>query len=177
MEHLFSEIMESEHIKDETDKQLSGSARERMSQANRRLREKVKEQEKRDAGGPENDDDEDEVDDDDEARFRVRCFTVDIDSEIEFFEEWNNKGVPFVVFYFNGRQVVLKRSVTLGKSMSASSSLELSSSSLFAGLLHKPKFSIVDGGVLGALKRVTLEGIVARAQARSTRKCEYTVYV
>jgi len=142
-----------------------------MSQATRRLREQAKEQEKREAGG-ENDDE-----DDDEARFRVRCFTVDIDSEIEFFEEWNNKGVPFVVFYFNGRQVVLKRSVTLGKSMSASSSLELSSSSLFAGLLHKPKFSIVDGGVLGALKRVTLEGIVARAQARLTRKCEYTVYV
>ncbi len=91
-----------------------------------------------------NNDDDDE--DDDHDRVRVRCFWVDIDEEVEFFEEWNNKGVPFVVFYFNGKQLVLKK----------------------ADLEHLSpgRLQVTDGGVVGALRAETLSRIINKAQAR-----------
>eukprot|EP00005_Dracoamoeba_jomungandri_P009613 CAMPEP_0174266932 /NCGR_PEP_ID=MMETSP0439-20130205/31910_1 /TAXON_ID=0 /ORGANISM="Stereomyxa ramosa, Strain Chinc5" /LENGTH=779 /DNA_ID=CAMNT_0015354187 /DNA_START=16 /DNA_END=2356 /DNA_ORIENTATION=+ len=84
-----------------------------------------------------------------EDRFKVRCYEVDIDIEVEFFEEYNNKGVPFVVFYFNGTQVVFKKAAADDSSDWATITPRHKNNLWCAST--KKKYHIIDGGIMGAL--------------------------
>jgi hypothetical protein len=165
MEHLFEEILESEALRDAMEAEKVQRAKKRgylkASKETEGAKNKGKEKETEDS-----DEDMEEID-----RVKMCCFTVDIDSEVEFSEEWNNKGIPFVVFFFNGRQVVLKKAGDRKQRLGDFPFTELSSANV-----KKPRLGIADGGVMGALKRETMESIVSQMQMRVLMR-EYSVYI